>query len=299
MSGVEITHNTLMNENGDAAVIMQDNLSGAIDDILIQDNYCCGAGYTFYVDGRFTALGITNVRYLRNMLHMGMFGYFNIADVDPLPTLEGNQYFDHGEVFDSPTPGGFVEDQIVPEGLFGYVAPAGSIIGETVSVAVGGLSVGVAFQVSQSVQITSIYFARPSFSSTVNLSIGLWRFTGSDLTDGIELLGTRAFTAANKTGLRNFAFTVPIDVVDGDNLLAGVFIPRGSDGKVWYFAESDRFASAVASQWERFAAFANDDTFFGGNGLFHYGSTLIPPLTASGGSSNYNVDPVFVAPWVV
>jgi hypothetical protein len=194
----------------------------------------------------------------------------------------------------------------VPEGIFDvYNNNLHSAVGELVDVSTGGLTVGVAFQMGVAGQITGLNFDRTNSASTFNVEIALWRFTGSTMAGGVELLSTRAFTNYGLEGIRYFAFDTPVDVDEGDNLMAAVFVPRGSDGKVWYTtAVSTFWPDPFSSQFGRMTAFANNpgvplNGFAGSNGMYSYGPVLTFPTTPSFIDGSYGINPVFVAPWVV
>jgi hypothetical protein len=252
-SAVIIRHNTIMNENGDTSTIMIDNEGGPVSNFLIEDNVMYGAGFTFYVDEAKDYPGeypIKNVRYLRNLWQPGFFGYSQISSVE-IPILRGNVYMAHGGIYDAVPPEGFTVGEDVPENFFGYVPNIqGSMIGEAVDATTGGLTLGLGFRVKTDGQIVGINYPRPRLSSTSVLKIGVWRFTGADKDAGTELLASKTFDALTVAALQHLAFDEPVDVAAGDDLLVGVFTPRGSDGKVWYFSQAGIFwPNPIGSQW--------------------------------------------------
>jgi hypothetical protein len=296
-----IDHNTIFNENGGAAAIMIDNFAGASDAIVVKDNYAAGAGYTCYCDAGFDPTGapLTNVSFLRNILRPGGYGYWAINSATPI--RQGNRFLEHGSIFDTPPPGGFTVGQVVPE-CFYAINPdgAGSVIGETVAAATG-LTVGLSFMVWRTGTITGLNFFRPEASSTASHKIGLWRWLGANKSEGVELIGTTTVSDVNRTGWTGFEFSAPLAVNAGDNLLIGIFIPRGSDGKVWFTAANGAFDGNVPGQYNRMIAFNNTGTpingFIGCNGMYAYGADLMAPVNAGGAGSNYCVDPVYATAW--
>jgi hypothetical protein len=161
----------------------------------------------------------------------------------------------------------------------------------------------MAFTVTQVGQIGSINFFRPNFSSTTTVKIGLWRWLGSDRTQGTELLHSQTYEDVLETVCVNFPFTTPIAVNANDNLLVAVFIPRGTDGKCWHMSKFGFFwPNSVPSQWERMIAFSNNPAqivngFTSCNGLYAYGLDLTVPTNITDSDTNYYVDPVFSGIW--
>jgi hypothetical protein len=100
-----------------------------------------------------------------------------------------------------------------------------------------------------------------------------------------------------------FALDTPVDVDAGDDLVVGVFIPRGSDGKLWYYSKAGWFwPNPRTSQWGRMTAYSNNSAnqppgFTGGNGLYHYGPDLTAPTSTTAFDASYQVDVVFEGVW--
>jgi hypothetical protein len=298
-SGLTIEHNTIFVEHNDTSAIMIDNVSGASDDILVTDNYLAGAGYTCYCDGSFPSGGLlTNIRYVRNIMRSGYYGYFAVNTEDV--TWAGNQFITHCSIFDFLPPGGFSVGQSVPESFFGTAPPTASIVGETVPAGTG-LTLGLSFVPHRNGALTGVIIFRPNASSTTTYKIGVWRWLGANKTEGVEFLGAQTFENVIRLQWVGLDLATPIPVASGDNLLVGVFIPRGSDGKVWYLANNGYFSSNKTSQWGRLTAFNNTGAAFNGfigcNGMYDYAADLTAPVNAGGSSTNYYVDPVFTAAW--
>jgi len=299
-------HNTLFNEFSDTSAIMLDNEYGRLFDILIEDNLVGGGGYAFYCITQTATPGanpITNIKYHNNKMHTGYWGYFTTRDEAEIE-FAGNQHLDHGGVYDQPTFGGFLTGQIVPESLTGFVFNASAgISGDTVNPDIGGITIGTSFTVPKAGVINGINFWRPNQSSTTAAKIGLWKWTGSSRTGGTTLLASQSFTEVNRSKSFNLSFTTPVPVSANDNLLVGVFIPRGSDGNCWYMVSHGYFwPNAKLSQWGTFTAFSNNSAlivngFESCNGMYAYGPDLQPPTNITSNDSFYWVDPVFAAPW--
>jgi hypothetical protein len=302
---VVVDHNTIFNENADTATVSYNTYSGPSDNLTLSNNYLCGAAYTVLLqevtNPGADPIPLTNVYVFNNQLQIGRYGYWNY-NITPA-RKDGNQYMTHGGLFDAQPVEGFDHGQMVPEALREYTNAGGSIVGDVVDEATGGLTLGTSFTVTVDGTIASVNFYRPSVTATDTLTIALWQFTGSDLAGGTELLAWKAFDGVSKIDNANFAFDTPVPVSAGDNLLVGVFTPRGTDGKCWFSTTNSFFGPANhASQFGRMLAFNSVGTplngFTGDNGLFAYGSVLTPPLNPSSVNGYYFVDPVFAAPWV-
>jgi hypothetical protein len=299
-NSLTVEHNTIFNENGDTSTVMLDNNNGPSDTVTVKDNYLAGAGYTCYYDARFhPEQPLSNVTYLRNIMRQGGYGYFSINGGTPV--RQGNQFLDHGGLYDNPPPGGFTIGQAVPECFFGLEPDLpGSVVGETVPAATG-LTLGVSFTVPRNSLVTAVKFARPGASSCFTAKIGLWRWLGANKSEGVALLGTRTIENVGRTSWVAWNFEPPLAVNAHDNLLVGVFIPRGTDGKVWYIQNYNVFAANVPSQYATLTAFNGVGTalngFVGCNGMYAYGADLTAPINSGEDATNYYVDPIVSAPW--
>ena len=79
-SNITIEHNTIINNHDQTSAVMIDDGFGPITNIVAQDNYLAGGGYTVYVDGQFNNGAITGVAFRNNLLTKGTFGYVVIRD---------------------------------------------------------------------------------------------------------------------------------------------------------------------------------------------------------------------------
>lgn len=301
-----IRHNTLHNENTDTSAILIENLHGPITNIQVEDNILCGGGFTSYCVGRTSDPSIDPVivQYHNNQMRCGAFGY--IIDTGTDPDMRGNQFMDHGEIYDAEPPDGFVEDQIVRERFFGMPNGVGIIPGSIVWDAVSGITLGVSFQVAQDTDIVGVNIPKiRTPGETLGYKVGVWRFTGANRNAGNELLyqETINYQSGTREGWEHLALTTPVAVEAGDNILLGVWCPPGADGRIWFTVVTHTFGNDVVSQFGRATAFNGAGVplngFTGGNGLFNYGPDLVPPLDQTGSRPSYNIDPIFEAPWVV
>ncbi|WP_172123509.1 MULTISPECIES: M10 family metallopeptidase C-terminal domain-containing protein [unclassified Devosia] len=97
-----IRHNTIINDHGQTSAIMIDNYFGGVGNILIDNNYLTGGGYTIYSDGRFTDEQISGVQITNNVLGEGQWGYY--AFFENRPQVSGNTEI--GDLWPLPDSGG-------------------------------------------------------------------------------------------------------------------------------------------------------------------------------------------------
>jgi hypothetical protein len=82
-----IQHNTLINENGQTATVILQNMFGPINNVTENDNLMVGGGYTLYVDNSHAGGPVTNVSITNNHLGQGQYGY---VDFTANPVFTGN-----------------------------------------------------------------------------------------------------------------------------------------------------------------------------------------------------------------
>lgn len=85
--GHTISHNTIFNDNGQTSAVMINNANAAVDNILVDNNYLCGGGYTCYMDGSKSATNtFNNIVFSNNKMRQGSFGYFSINNGTQTPS---------------------------------------------------------------------------------------------------------------------------------------------------------------------------------------------------------------------
>jgi hypothetical protein len=94
-SNITILHNTVINQFGQTAAVMIDNYFGPIRSVTVENNYLAGGGYTVYSDGQFSGGSITGVRFVRNKVGKGHWGYASV--VRNTPEASGNTDADSGK----------------------------------------------------------------------------------------------------------------------------------------------------------------------------------------------------------
>jgi Ca2+-binding RTX toxin-like protein len=89
VSNISITHNTIINDNGQTSAVMLNNDFGPISNVKIDHNYLAGGGYTVYSDGSFSSTDkISGVTLTDNELGQGYWGYYYFKGNSP--TLTSN-----------------------------------------------------------------------------------------------------------------------------------------------------------------------------------------------------------------
>jgi Right handed beta helix region/RTX calcium-binding nonapeptide repeat (4 copies) len=80
-----IRHNTVINQHTQTSAIMIQNSLGPVSNVVINDNYLAGGGYTVYSDARFSDTDqVTGVKFTNNYLGKGFYGYYAIEENDPV-----------------------------------------------------------------------------------------------------------------------------------------------------------------------------------------------------------------------
>jgi hypothetical protein len=80
-----IRHNTVLNPANQVSAVMIDNYWGAIDDILVENNYLAGGVFTVYCSAQFrTNAPVTNVRFVSNRMGKGTGGYTAFTRTSPV-----------------------------------------------------------------------------------------------------------------------------------------------------------------------------------------------------------------------
>lgn len=80
-----IRHNTVLNPANQVSAVMIDNFWGAIDDILVENNYLAGGVFTVYCSAQFrTDAPVTNVRFVANRVGKGTGGYTAFTRTSPI-----------------------------------------------------------------------------------------------------------------------------------------------------------------------------------------------------------------------
>ncbi len=85
---VIIRHNRIINDHDQTSAIMIDNWAGAIDNIMVSNNWISGGTYTIYVDNQFEGGTIQNVVVRNNLIDVGLYGFFRISE--PSTIVYGN-----------------------------------------------------------------------------------------------------------------------------------------------------------------------------------------------------------------
>jgi hypothetical protein len=136
----------------------------------------------------------------------------------------------------------------------------------------GAISLGVKFTPSADGAVIGVRFYKGTGNGGTHTG-SLWSSTGSRL-------ATATFVSESSTGWQTVYFAQPVQVTSGTTYVASYFAPRGN------YASTGSF---FASKWTSGPLSAPAGT----NGVYVYGSDAFP--TSSWSSTNYWVDPMFVA----
>ncbi|MGC5020488.1 DUF4082 domain-containing protein [Micromonospora sp. DT47] len=136
----------------------------------------------------------------------------------------------------------------------------------------GAVSVGVRFTSAADGSLIGVRFYKGTGNGGTHTG-SLWSSTGARL-------ATAAFVNESGSGWQTVYFAEPVQVTAGTTYVASYFAPRGN-----YAVTSGLFSST----WTNGPLSAPA----GGNGVYVYGSDAFP--TSTWGSSNYWVEPLFVA----
>ena len=113
VSNITIRHNTIINPHGQTSALMLSNYFGSVTNVVVDNNWLEGGGYTVYSDGQFKNGTISGVSFTNNYLVKGQYGYSSINNNTPV--WEGNiqytgQPVDTGGNFKAPTIGAISDD---------------------------------------------------------------------------------------------------------------------------------------------------------------------------------------------
>ncbi|KQV34914.1 hypothetical protein ASC96_30065 [Rhizobium sp. Root1204] len=130
VSGVDIRHNTIINDNGQTSAVMINNDFGPVSDIQIDGNYLAGGGYTIYSDGSFSSTDkISGVEITNNELGQGHWGYYYFKGNTPL--LSNNDEI--GTNWPTPVPTGATSGDDILTGTAGIDSIDGLAGNDTIS----------------------------------------------------------------------------------------------------------------------------------------------------------------------
>jgi hypothetical protein len=136
----------------------------------------------------------------------------------------------------------------------------------------GAISLGVKFAPSADGWVIGVRYYKGTGNGGTHTG-SLWSSTGSRL-------ATATFLSESSSGWQTVYFAEPVEVTAGTTYVASYFAPRGN------YASTGSF---FATRWTNGPLSAPPGT----NGVYTYGSDTFP--TSSWSSTNYWVDPLFVA----
>ena len=80
---VTIRHNTVINDFTYVSAVMINNDFEPVWNVVVDNNYLAGGGYTVYSDGRFDGGAITGVSFTNNLIGKGTWGYAGFWNSSP------------------------------------------------------------------------------------------------------------------------------------------------------------------------------------------------------------------------
>lgn len=86
ISNILISHNTILNTQGQVSAVMIDNFYGAIDNVVVDNNLLGGGDFTIYVSSQFNSSKITNAKVTNNRMRKGVYGYTDYTASTPVST---------------------------------------------------------------------------------------------------------------------------------------------------------------------------------------------------------------------
>ncbi|ABE63773.1 hypothetical protein Nham_3027 [Nitrobacter hamburgensis X14] len=86
VSNIQISHNSIINQNGGTSAIMIDNYFGAVSNVAVNNNLLVGGAYTVYADGSQGSKPITGVSFTDNHIGGGQYGPALIRGNKPVYT---------------------------------------------------------------------------------------------------------------------------------------------------------------------------------------------------------------------
>ncbi len=138
----------------------------------------------------------------------------------------------------------------------------------------GAIEVGVKFRSAQAGTITGVRFFKGAGNTGTHVG-SLWSTAGSRL-------ASATFSGETSTGWQQANFATPVQVAANTTYIASYFAPNG------HYASTDNYFSTAVSNGPLTAL---QDGADGPNGVYHYGSSVVPSTDYA--KSNYWVDVVF------
>jgi parallel beta-helix repeat protein len=197
VSNIVIRHNTVINSHGQTSALMLSNYFGSVSNVIVDNNWLEGGGYTVYSDGQFSGGTISGVSFTNNYLVKGAYGYSSIRNNSPV--WEGNiQYV--GQPTSPPS--------VLPAPTIESFAGDSGVVGDHVTSDKTVTLTGKA-EASSTVKVFDDTKQIGTVSTNSN---GAWTFTSSALTDGAHKF-TAIATKSGVTSTASTALSVTIDTV--------------------------------------------------------------------------------------
>lgn len=197
VSNIVIRHNTVINSHDQTSALMIDNYFGSVSNVIVDNNWLEGGGYTVYSDGNFKGGTISGVSFTDNYLVKGSYGYSLIRNNSPV--WEGNieyvgQSVPPPSVVSAPTIDSFAGDT--------------GVIGDHVT---SDNTVTLSGKAAASSTV-KVFDGAKQIGTVSAKSDGTWTFTSSALADGAHKF-TATATSGSSTSAASAAFSVIVDTI--------------------------------------------------------------------------------------
>jgi hypothetical protein len=197
VSNIIIRHNTVINPHGQTSALMLSNYFGSVSNVVVDNNWLEGGGYTVYSDGQFKGGTISGVSFTNNYLVEGEYGYSSIRNNTPV--WQGNIEYT-GQV---PGPTAPSAPTIVSFSDDTGASSTDRITNDT-TLRLSGTAAANG--------VVNIYDGANLLGTTTAGAGGTWTFTTAALANGAHNL-TATTTTSSGTSTRSSALSVQIDTV--------------------------------------------------------------------------------------
>jgi hypothetical protein len=214
VSNIQISNNSLINQQGWTSAVMVDNYFGAISNVSVNNNLLYGGTYTVYSDASFSSASMTGVAFTNNHFGGAQYG-------DAL--IRGNNALMSGNVDDGATLVGALNTSAnvsttntSSTTTTAPTAPAITSWSPDTGVVGDGITDANKLTLKGSAAANStvkVYDGSTQIGSTTADSTGSWNYITSVLNDAKHMLTATATNSAGQTSTASTALSVTVDTV--------------------------------------------------------------------------------------